>query len=69
MDGVTISKHELSAFFRKPGTPHYRVCQDQLLRRFLAGLQKIRFWQVSFTNCPRKEKPARPKWLHWYCRE
>jgi len=40
MDGVTISKHELSAFFRKPGTPHYRVCQDQLLRRFLAGLQK-----------------------------
>jgi len=40
MDSVTISKHELSAFFRKPGTPHYRVCQDQLLRRFLTGLQQ-----------------------------
>ena len=40
LDGVTISKHELSAFFRKPGTPHYRVCQDQLLRRFLTGLQQ-----------------------------
>ncbi len=36
---VKISKHELSAFFRKPGTPHYRVCQDQLLRKFLHGLQ------------------------------
>jgi len=36
---VKISKHELSAFFRKPGTPHYRVCQDQLLRKFLGGLQ------------------------------
>jgi uncharacterized protein YehS (DUF1456 family) len=36
---VKISKHELSAFFRKPGTSHYRVCQDQLLRKFLHGLQ------------------------------
>lgn len=40
MDGVTISKHELSAFFRKPGTPHYRLCRDQMLRRFLTGLQR-----------------------------
>lgn len=36
----TISKHELSAFFRKPEHKHYRVCQDQMLRNFLQGLQK-----------------------------
>lgn len=34
-----ISKHELSAFFRKPGHKHYRVCQDQILRNFLNGIQ------------------------------
>ena len=35
----SISKHELSAFFRKPGHKHYRVCKDQILRNFLSGLQ------------------------------
>lgn len=35
-----LSKHELSAFFRKKGHKHYRACQDQILRNFLAGLQK-----------------------------
>ena len=30
-----ISKHELSAFFRKAGHKHYRDCKDQILRRFL----------------------------------
>ncbi len=34
-----ISKHELSAFFRKPGHKHFRDCQDQILRNFLQGLQ------------------------------
>ncbi len=34
-----ISKHELSAFFRKPEQPQYRPCQDQILRNFLHGLQ------------------------------
>jgi uncharacterized protein YehS (DUF1456 family) len=34
-----ISKHELSAFFRKPGHKHYRVCKDQILRNFLKGMQ------------------------------
>ncbi len=34
-----MSKHELSAFFRKPGHKHYRECKDQILRNFLAGLQ------------------------------
>jgi uncharacterized protein YehS (DUF1456 family) len=34
-----ISKHELSAFFRKPGHKHYRNCMDQILRNFLNGVQ------------------------------
>ncbi|MEC4684300.1 MAG: DUF1456 family protein [Nitrospirota bacterium] len=37
--GLRISKHELSAFFRKPGHKHYRECKDQVLRNFLKGLQ------------------------------
>ena len=36
---VHISKHELSAFFRKPGHKHYRDCKDQILRNFLNGVQ------------------------------
>ncbi len=34
-----LSKHELSAFFRKPDNRHYRECKDQILRYFLLGLQ------------------------------
>lgn len=37
--GMVISKHELSAFFRKPGHKHYRECKDQVLRKFLKGMQ------------------------------
>jgi uncharacterized protein YehS (DUF1456 family) len=37
-----ISKHELSAFFRKPDQPQYRPCKDQILRNFLHGMQ-VRF--------------------------
>ncbi len=37
--GVTFSKHELTALFRKPGHKHYRRCEDQVLRNFLKGLQ------------------------------
>ena len=36
---MTISKHELSAFFRKADHKHYRNCNDQILRNFLHGLQ------------------------------
>ncbi|MBC8208836.1 MAG: DUF1456 family protein [Desulfobulbaceae bacterium] len=36
---LRVSKHELSAFFRKPGNKHYRACHDQFLRNFLTGLQ------------------------------
>jgi len=34
-----ISKHELSAFFRKSDHKHYRECMDQILRNFLRGIQ------------------------------
>jgi len=37
--GFEISKHELSALFRKKGHKHYRVCKNQMLRKFLKGLQ------------------------------
>jgi len=37
--GTNMSKHELSAFFRKPGHQHYRLCKDQYLRHFMQGLQ------------------------------
>ncbi|MCP4274230.1 MAG: DUF1456 family protein [Gammaproteobacteria bacterium] len=35
----SLSKHELSAFFRKAGHKHYRECKEQVLRYFLQGLQ------------------------------
>lgn len=37
--GMKLSKHELSAFFRKPGNRHFRACKDQVLRKFLTGIQ------------------------------
>lgn len=37
--GKEISKHELSAFFRKPTQSQFRPCKDQILRNFLHGLQ------------------------------
>ncbi len=36
--GMTVSKNELSALFRKPGTTNFKVCGDQLLRNFITGL-------------------------------
>lgn len=39
MANLRISKHELSAFFRKPDHKNYRVCKDQVMRNFLKGLQ------------------------------
>lgn len=37
--GIRLSRHELSAFFRKTDHKHYMRCKDQVLRRFLQGLQ------------------------------
>lgn len=39
LNGFRLSKHELSAFFRRPGHKHYRECKDQCLRSFLTGVQ------------------------------
>ena len=39
MAGVTVSEHEITAFFRKPDQKQYRKCLDQFLRNFLLGLQ------------------------------
>ena len=36
---LRVSKHELSAFFRRPDHKHFRQCKDQILRNFLIGLQ------------------------------
>jgi uncharacterized protein YehS (DUF1456 family) len=49
---VHISKHELSAFFRRAGHKHFRVCNDQILRNFLKGLQ------LKFRGEPAESDPA-----------
>lgn len=36
---MRISKHELSAFFRKPDQEQFRPCKDQILRNFIHGMQ------------------------------
>jgi len=36
---LKVSKHEISALFRKPTQSQYRPCKDQFLRNFLHGLQ------------------------------
>ncbi|PLW82157.1 DUF1456 domain-containing protein [Kineobactrum sediminis] len=48
-----ISRHELTAFFRKPGHKHYRECKDQIMRNFLQGLQlKCRGESEAVTESP-----------------
>ena len=49
-EGLAISKHELSAFFRRPDHKHYRECKDQVLRNFLAALQNRHRGPVSDTR-------------------
>lgn len=36
--GMTISKNELTALFRKPGQKNFKPCGDQLLRAFITGM-------------------------------
>ncbi len=36
--GLSLTKTELSAFFRQPDHRNYRVCHDQFLRNVLKGL-------------------------------
>ncbi len=64
LDERHMSKHELSAFFRKPGHNHYRACMDQILRNFLKGLQiKYRSEKNTKNAAPKAaaEKPSMPK--------
>ncbi|PHR28970.1 MAG: hypothetical protein COA36_04625 [Desulfotalea sp.] len=51
LSAVSLSKHELSAFFRKKGHKNYRQCKDQVLRKFLMGLQ-IKFRGEPTTDTP-----------------
>ena len=41
-----LSKHELSAFFRKPENKHYKECRDETLQLFLLGTKT----QLSLKN-------------------
>lgn len=36
--GIDLSKHELTALFRKPGHKHYKQCTGQILGGFITGL-------------------------------
>jgi uncharacterized protein YehS (DUF1456 family) len=45
---LRISKHELSAFFRRPDHKHYRDCKDQILRYFLKGMQ-LKYRPISLS--------------------
>ena len=46
LENFTISKTELSAFFRAEDHPNYKPCGDQILRKFLNGL-------ITFKRGPR----------------
>ncbi|MEZ8289183.1 DUF1456 family protein [Vibrio sp. 10N.237.312.B06] len=50
MVGISLSKYEIGAYFRKPENKNYKVCEDQLLCDFLNGVQ--------FTNRPDSEEFA-----------
>ncbi len=55
-----LGKHELSAFFRKPGHKHFRECKDQVLRNFLQGLA-IKHRNISNENKEEKKAPKQDK--------
>ena len=52
---LRMSKHELSAFFRRPDHKHYRDCNDQILRNFLKGMQ-LQYRDTIQLKEARKEK-------------
>lgn len=62
MAGLPISKHELSAFFRKNSHKHYRTCKDQILRHFLKGIQMKYHDGIEPPEMPNAPaaKPAKP---------
>lgn len=40
LNDFALSKHELSALFRRPDHKNYRECLDQVLRNFLDGMEQ-----------------------------
>ena len=56
--GLPISKHELSAFFRKNSHKHYRTCKDQILRNFLKGVQMNYHDGIALPEMPEQTKTA-----------
>jgi uncharacterized protein YehS (DUF1456 family) len=38
---LSVSKHNLSALFRRPDNKHYRKCPDELLSDVLDGIEKL----------------------------
>ena len=55
-----LGKHELSAFFRKPGHKHFRECKDQVLRNFLQGLA-VKYRNITNENKDGKTAPKQVK--------
>ena len=53
-----ISKHELSAFFRKPDNEKYRICHNQIMRNFLNGMQKN--YKGNFEDKTEEKKSLKP---------
>lgn len=53
--GTSVSKSELSAFFRKSGHRHYKKCGDQWLRHFLHGLALYRQKPAETETAANKE--------------
>ncbi len=53
-----ISKHEFSALFRKKDHKHYRVCKNQMLRKFMKGLQLKYRGQTNKPKAAATKSPA-----------
>lgn len=56
-----LSKHELSAFFRKTDHKHYRECKDQVLRGFLKGLQQQQRGTLPVEKSPERVASNKPR--------
>ena len=66
LSGLPISKHELSAFFRRPDHKHFRACKDQILRNFLAGVQIKYRDSLEEKTEPKPESKAKPSGASLY---
>lgn len=57
--GFNLSKHELSAFSRKPDHKHFRECKDQVIRNLLKGMQLKYRGDAGPTVQPPKHRAAK----------